>query len=374
MSANWGDWIEVHVTNGMATEGTSVHWHGFLQTNTPWFDGVPGVSQCPIAPGKTMTYRLRAELYGTSWWHGHYSSQYVNGLTGPIIIHGPASDNEYDIDIGPVMLADHYHDYYTDLVMQIYKGNPSCKPMCMPLSKNLVSNSSDIKHGQSLMQINQLINGRGEYDCRKTTKPCRNTGGLATFNFKTNHRHRLRLINHGAENTLFFSIDGYTMTVIANDFVPVVPYEADVITLSVGQRTDVIVQGGHDPREAVWMRITTGPSAITGEIGGGCSLSEGDHTTLAAIYYEEADMSISPTTHSIIDPLRYAAPGACGNQDLALTSPSYEMPVKKPTVNIDIVMTGGVNKTGAFVWYMNGETYIADYNDPVLYVPSSAPH
>lgn len=27
--------------------------------------GVPGVTQCPIAPGESMTYKFRAEQYGT---------------------------------------------------------------------------------------------------------------------------------------------------------------------------------------------------------------------------------------------------------------------------------------------------------------------
>lgn len=104
IEANWGDWIEVQVTN-KRNEGTSIHWHGFLQTGTPYMDGTPGVTQCPIAPGKTFTYRFRAELYGTSWWHGHYSAQYINGLAGPIVIHGPCS-HAYDIDLGPVMVTD----------------------------------------------------------------------------------------------------------------------------------------------------------------------------------------------------------------------------------------------------------------------------
>ncbi|KAI7717496.1 laccase-like multicopper oxidase, partial [Hortaea werneckii] len=105
IEANWGDWIEVTVHNqltGEYEEGTSIHWHGFLQTGTPYYDGTPGISQCPIAPGKSFTYRFRAELYGTSWWHSHYSSQYVNGLSGPIVVYGPDSDS-YDIDVGPVM-------------------------------------------------------------------------------------------------------------------------------------------------------------------------------------------------------------------------------------------------------------------------------
>lgn len=47
----------VEVTNNITgpEEGTSLHWHGMLQTGTPWYDGVPSVSQCPIAPGGSFT-------------------------------------------------------------------------------------------------------------------------------------------------------------------------------------------------------------------------------------------------------------------------------------------------------------------------------
>lgn len=36
-------------------EGTALHWHGFLQKETPWYDGTPSVQQCPIAPGSSFT-------------------------------------------------------------------------------------------------------------------------------------------------------------------------------------------------------------------------------------------------------------------------------------------------------------------------------
>ncbi|KAG5985906.1 hypothetical protein E4U43_005804, partial [Claviceps pusilla] len=44
IEANWGDWIEVTVTNSIEgpADGTAIHWHGLLQRETPWFDGVPG--------------------------------------------------------------------------------------------------------------------------------------------------------------------------------------------------------------------------------------------------------------------------------------------------------------------------------------------
>jgi hypothetical protein len=59
-------------------------------------DGVPGVSQCPIPPGGTFTYTFTADLYGTTWYHSHYSAQYAGGLIGPLVIHGPQTV-PYDI-------------------------------------------------------------------------------------------------------------------------------------------------------------------------------------------------------------------------------------------------------------------------------------
>ena len=90
LEANWGDFFSVTVKNRITgpDEGTSLHWHGLLQRNTSWYDGVPSVGQCPIAPGEDFTYTFQAGLYGTSWFHSHYSAQYADGLFGPMIIHG----------------------------------------------------------------------------------------------------------------------------------------------------------------------------------------------------------------------------------------------------------------------------------------------
>lgn len=113
IEANWGDTIQVTVNNQITgpEEGTSLHWHGFLQKQTPYYDGVPAVGQCPIAPNSSLTYSFHADLYGTSWYHSHYSAQYAAGISGPIVIHGP-TQADYDIDIGPVMLSDWYHTTY----------------------------------------------------------------------------------------------------------------------------------------------------------------------------------------------------------------------------------------------------------------------
>ena len=61
--------------------------------------------------------------------------------------------------------------------------------------------------------------------------------GLSKFKFRTGKTHRLRLINAGAEGIQRFTIDHHTMTVMANDFVPVRPYDTKVVTLGVSATT-----------------------------------------------------------------------------------------------------------------------------------------
>ena len=73
---------------------------------------------------------------------------------------------------------------------------------------------------------NNLINGKMNFDCSTVAQgdktPCTNNAGLSKFKFKSGKTYRLRLINAGAEGIQRFSIDGHNMTIIANDFVPIV--------------------------------------------------------------------------------------------------------------------------------------------------------
>ncbi|KAK4985195.1 hypothetical protein LTR28_002200, partial [Elasticomyces elasticus] len=218
------------------------------------------------------------------------------------------------------------------------------------------------------MANNMLIQGKANYDCNNTALPCTPNAGVAQFKFQCGKKHLLRLINHSAEALIFFSIDGYNMTVISNDFVPVNPYSTDLVTLAVGQRTEVVVEATGESTDSVWMRITEGPSGLGPAGNTGCSLNDGKaFETTAAIYYENADTEVAPTTKTSINPSRYLFPLNCNNQPLDITVPAYAMPVKEPTATLSFLMTGGVNATGKFVWWMNNITYLADFNDPTLF-------
>lgn len=78
------------------------------------------------------------------------------------------------------------------------------------------------------------------------------------------------------------------MTVIANDYVPIVPYEADVLTLGIGQRTDIIVKATGKATDSFWMRSNISTS--------GCSIPSRQPRALAAIYYSKANTSETPTS------------------------------------------------------------------------------
>lgn len=100
-----GDLVRVTLKNSL-TYDTSIHWHGIHLPNKQ--DGVPGVTQEPIAPGETYTYEFVAGHAGTYMYHPHVNSvrQIDNGLYGPLIIHPqeperqPVFDRDYTLMLG----------------------------------------------------------------------------------------------------------------------------------------------------------------------------------------------------------------------------------------------------------------------------------
>ena len=65
---------------------TTVHWHGIRIINS--MDGVAGLTQPPVQPGDSFTYRFVAPDAGTYWYHPHYRTweQLARGLHGALIV------------------------------------------------------------------------------------------------------------------------------------------------------------------------------------------------------------------------------------------------------------------------------------------------
>ncbi|KAK7518617.1 putative multicopper oxidase, type 1 [Phyllosticta citriasiana] len=231
--ANWGDMIQVTVTNKMPSNGTSVHWHGIRQYQTNSQDGTNGLTECPLAPGDTKTYTFQATQFGTSWFHSHFSTQYGDGASGQIVINGPASAN-YDEDLGTFTLSDWY-----------YRGSFGIEALTMAaLQKGQPGPNPD----------NILVNG--------TSKSATGTGSYSTTTMKPGKRYRLRLINNSVIDAIWVSLDGHSMQVITADFVPTVPWNTNWLLVAIGQRYDVIITANQTASN-YWFRANSAPGCNT---------------------------------------------------------------------------------------------------------------
>lgn len=80
----------------MIAEGTTVHWHGHHQRGTPYMDGAPLVTQCPISPGSLFRYTFTASLAGSHFWHSHAGMQRADGAFGAYIVRD-SDDRHIDL-------------------------------------------------------------------------------------------------------------------------------------------------------------------------------------------------------------------------------------------------------------------------------------
>jgi len=85
LRAKVGERVRVRFTNRLPQE-TTVHWHGVRVPNA--MDGVPGVTQPPVAPGESFVYEFVPKDAGTFWFHPHLrsSEQVERGLFGVLIV------------------------------------------------------------------------------------------------------------------------------------------------------------------------------------------------------------------------------------------------------------------------------------------------
>jgi FtsP/CotA-like multicopper oxidase with cupredoxin domain len=81
-----GDRVRIYVTNKLE-EPTTVHWHGVFVPNG--MDGVGGLTQNYIKPGKTFRYEFTFGKPGTFMYHPHFDemTQIALGMVGMIVVH-----------------------------------------------------------------------------------------------------------------------------------------------------------------------------------------------------------------------------------------------------------------------------------------------
>jgi FtsP/CotA-like multicopper oxidase with cupredoxin domain len=206
-----GERLRALVENGLDEE-TTIHWHGIRLPNT--MDGVPHVTQPPIAPGETFVYEFDLLDAGTYWYHPHQRGyeQLGRGLSGALIVE----ENEpLQVDRDVVWVLDDWR-----------------------LTRD-ASISPDFGAGMDMAMAGRIgntvtVNGRVP----------------ETFAVRAGERIRLRLIN--AANARIFGLNfrGHEPQVVALDGHPVEPHPIPGrLTLGPGGRADLIVDLVGEPGE-----------------------------------------------------------------------------------------------------------------------------
>ena len=96
------DGFHVEVVNQLKVP-TSIHWHGLVLPNL--MDGVPFVTQNPIAPGESFRYDFPLTQSGTYWMHSHYGLQEQLFNSAAMIIWTPEERAKADRQV-VAMLSD----------------------------------------------------------------------------------------------------------------------------------------------------------------------------------------------------------------------------------------------------------------------------
>jgi FtsP/CotA-like multicopper oxidase with cupredoxin domain/plastocyanin len=117
-----GDTVRATLVNQLPVP-TTIHWHGINVPNA--MDGVAGLNQAPVEPGKSFLYEFVATPAGTRWYHSHTDPavQVPLGLYGAFIIEPAEPETAYDRDY-PLLLA----EWDTELTPDVAAGSVPTGP------------------------------------------------------------------------------------------------------------------------------------------------------------------------------------------------------------------------------------------------------
>ncbi|KAF9595519.1 hypothetical protein IFM89_000607 [Coptis chinensis] len=213
--AREGDRVVVKVVNHVQNNVT-LHWHGIRQLQSGWADGPAYVTQCPIQTGQTYVYNFTITgQRGTLFWHAHISWLRVT-VYGPIVIL-PKRHTTYPFP--------EPHKEVPIIFGEWFNADPEAI-ITQALQTGAGPNVSDA----------YTING--------LPGPLYNCSANDTFKLKVKpgKTYLLRLINAALNDELFFSIANHSLTIVDVDAVYVKPFKTNVLLITPGQTTNVLLE------------------------------------------------------------------------------------------------------------------------------------
>ena len=205
-----GERLRVAVDNRLGRD-TTVHWHGLRFANA--MDGVPGLTQKPIAAGAGFVYEFTPPDAGTFWYHPHVatSEQLGRGLYGVVIVDEPSP---IAVDRDVVWVLDDWRLTREAAVHESF------------------GNLRDASHAGRIGNT-VTINGRVP----------------DTFAVRAGEHVRLRLVNTANARIFTLTFEGHAPQIIALDGQPVAPHapEGGRVVVAPAQRVDLVVDMAGDP-------------------------------------------------------------------------------------------------------------------------------
>jgi FtsP/CotA-like multicopper oxidase with cupredoxin domain len=204
---------------------TAIHWHGLHPPNSQ--DGVPGLTQPPIAPNASDRYYFPLKPAGTHWMHSHLGLQEAFLLSAPLIVHDP-SDKGMDEQEIVLFLGDFSFTPPTEIYAKLRK--PSAKGMAMGRSA----------HGKTAMAMGKPDVSDVNYDAYLAND--RTLADPEVVGVEKNARIRLRIINGSSGTNFLIGLGNLRGELIATDGMAVQPLSGSHFPLAIAQRIDVRVR------------------------------------------------------------------------------------------------------------------------------------
>ncbi|ERJ59564.1 multicopper oxidase domain-containing protein [Sphingobacterium paucimobilis] len=237
-----GDTAEIIVHNQLK-ESSSLHWHGVWLPNRE--DGVPFLTQMPIPPGTTYTYRFPVIQNGTYWYHSHSGLQEQIGMYGSMVFNKRKDDPTFrkgidDIPTVSVMLSE-----WTNTKPEVVQRMLHTSNDWPGIKKNTVQSYVEaIKEGHFKTKVTNEWKRMEAMDVSDVYYESFLINGQQSSQlaqFKAGDRVRLRIANGGASSYFWLTYAGGKITVVANDGNDVQPVEVDRLIIGVSETYDIIV-------------------------------------------------------------------------------------------------------------------------------------
>ncbi|MCZ9330197.1 multicopper oxidase family protein [Nocardia farcinica] len=327
-----GEVLRAELSNALPAP-TTVHWHGIALRND--MDGVPEITQDPIAAGANFRYEFTVPDAGTYFFHPHVGVQLDRGLYAPLIIEDPDEGSDYDTEA--VIVLDDWLDGVD--------GRDPDKELARLREQGMAGmdmggQSGGMDHGGMSMSGSAPMSapsdpamplGTGTGDVQYPYYLI--NGRLGTdpvvLQGRPGQRMRLRIINAASDTAFRVALGGHQLRVTHTDGFPVDPVSTANILIGMGERYDAVVELG----DGVFPLV----ASAEGKTGQGFALIRTGSGTPPPPDARPTELAAIPLS-----------------ADRLSAAEAVRLPDRKPDQILDVVLEADVNK---YIWTINGKAF-----------------